>query len=212
MCRSTSRREFLRAAGSGAAARVSRARRAAGRGRLHASRSICRRGPRACRASGFFPGSTIGNFEPHEAAAFLRHAGRILGPRRDASSSASIWSRTPQVLQRAYNDAAGRDRAFNLNLLARINRELGGKFDLALRASRLLQPRALAHRDASGQPEAPARQGLRRMHRVPRRRNHPHREQLQVLGRVVRRAGARRRLDAGRGVDRRRTIISASTR
>ena len=29
---------------------------------------------------GFFPGSTIGNFEPHEAAAFLRHAGKILGP------------------------------------------------------------------------------------------------------------------------------------
>ena len=48
--------------------------------RLHASRSSCRKRRKARRcASASFPGSTIGNFEPHEAAAFLRHAGRILG-------------------------------------------------------------------------------------------------------------------------------------
>ena len=109
--------------------------------------------------AGFFPGSTIGNFEPHEAAAFLRHAGRILG--RGAMFIVGVdLVKDTQVLQKAYNDSQGVTAKFNLNLLARINRELGAKFDLGtLRASRLLQPRALAHRDASGEPEAPARPG-----------------------------------------------------
>jgi dimethylhistidine N-methyltransferase len=79
--------------------------------------------------AGFFPGSTIGNFEPHEAAAFLRHAGRILG--RGATFIVGVdLVKDPQVLQKAYNDAAGVTAKFNLNLLARINRELGAKFDL----------------------------------------------------------------------------------
>jgi dimethylhistidine N-methyltransferase len=80
--------------------------------------------------SGFFPGSTIGNFEPHEAAAFLRRAGATLG-------SASVLivgvdlEKSPDVLYRAYNDAEGVTAKFNLNLLARINRELGANFNLA---------------------------------------------------------------------------------
>jgi dimethylhistidine N-methyltransferase len=79
---------------------------------------------------GFFPGSTIGNFEPHEAAAFLRHAGRILG--RGATFIVGVdLVKDQQVLQRAYNDADGVTAQFNLNVLARINRELGGKFNLA---------------------------------------------------------------------------------
>ena len=161
---------------------------------------------------GFFPGSTIGNFEPHEAAAFLRHAGRILG--RGATFIVGVdLVKDTQVLQKAYNDSQGVTAKFNLNLLTRINRELGAKFNLGLlRASRVLQPRALAHRDASGQPEAPAHQGVRRVHRVPRRRNHPHREQLQIFGRLVRRAGARRRLDAGGGMDRRRQLFQRPCR
>ena len=160
---------------------------------------------------GFFPGSTIGNFEPHEAAAFLRHAGRILG--RGATFIVGVdLVKDTQVLQKAYNDSQGVTAKFNLNLLTRINRELGAKFNLGLlRASRLLQPRALAHRDASGEPQAPAHQGVRRVHRLPRRRNHPHREQLQVFGRVVRRAGARRRLDADRRCGPTPTTTSAST-
>jgi len=80
--------------------------------------------------AGFFPGSTIGNFEPHEAAAFLRHAGRILGKGAVLIVGVDLV-KDPQVLQRAYNDAAGVTAEFNLNLLARINRELGAKFDLA---------------------------------------------------------------------------------
>jgi dimethylhistidine N-methyltransferase len=79
---------------------------------------------------GFFPGSTIGNFEPHEAAAFLRHAGRILG--RGATLIVGVdLVKDPEVLHCAYNDAEGVTAQFNMNLLARINRELGGRFDLS---------------------------------------------------------------------------------
>jgi dimethylhistidine N-methyltransferase len=79
---------------------------------------------------GFFPGSTIGNFEPHEAANFLRHAGRILGCGAIFVVGVDLV-KDPQILQKAYNDSAGVTAQFNLNLLARINRELGGKFNLA---------------------------------------------------------------------------------
>jgi dimethylhistidine N-methyltransferase len=79
---------------------------------------------------GFFPGSTIGNFEPHEAAAFLRHAGRILGA--DATFIIGVdLVKDTQVLKSAYNDSEGVTAKFNLNVLARINRQLGAKFDLA---------------------------------------------------------------------------------
>ncbi len=78
---------------------------------------------------GFFPGSTIGNFEPAEAAAFLRHAGTMLG---DGSVLVIGFDlvKDVDVLNRAYNDQAGVTAQFNLNLLARINRELGADFDL----------------------------------------------------------------------------------
>jgi dimethylhistidine N-methyltransferase len=80
--------------------------------------------------AGFFPGSTIGNFEPHEAAAFLRHAGRILG--RGATFIVGVdLVKDTQILQKAYNDSQGVTAKFNLNLLARINRELGAKLNLA---------------------------------------------------------------------------------
>jgi dimethylhistidine N-methyltransferase len=79
---------------------------------------------------GFFPGSTIGNFEPHEAAAFLRHAGKILGPNARLIVGADLI-KPAEVLNAAYNDAQGVTAKFNLNLLTRINRELGGNFKLA---------------------------------------------------------------------------------
>ena len=80
--------------------------------------------------TGFFPGSTIGNFEPHEACAFLRHAGRVLG--RGAALIIGVdLVKDASILNAAYNDAAGLTAKFNLNLLARINRELNGDFDLA---------------------------------------------------------------------------------
>jgi dimethylhistidine N-methyltransferase len=80
--------------------------------------------------AGFFPGSTIGNFETHQACAFLQHAARILGP--DALLIVGIdLVKDAGTLTAAYNDAAGVTAKFNLNLLARINRELGADFDLA---------------------------------------------------------------------------------
>jgi dimethylhistidine N-methyltransferase len=80
--------------------------------------------------TGFFPGSTIGNFEPHEACAFLRHAGRMLG--RGAALIIGVdLVKDAKIFNTAYNDAAGLTAKFNLNLLARINRELDGDFDLA---------------------------------------------------------------------------------
>jgi dimethylhistidine N-methyltransferase len=78
---------------------------------------------------GFFPGSTLGNFEPHEAAAFLRQAGKILG-RGAILIVGTDLEKDNRILNAAYNDAAGITRAFNLNLLTRINRDLDGKFDL----------------------------------------------------------------------------------
>jgi dimethylhistidine N-methyltransferase len=78
---------------------------------------------------GFFPGSTIGNFEPSEAAKFLRHAARLLG--RGAHLIVGVdLVKDEAALHAAYNDAAGVTAAFNLNLLRRINRELGADFDL----------------------------------------------------------------------------------
>ncbi len=89
--------------------------------------------PEAAKAApvrvGFFPGSTIGNFEPHEAAAFLRNAAKILGPNSKLIIGADLIKEA-EVLNAAYNDAAGVTADFNLNLLVRMNRELGGTFNL----------------------------------------------------------------------------------
>jgi len=79
---------------------------------------------------GFFPGSTIGNLEPHEAASFLRQAGRILGPRSTFIVGVDLI-KDEKVLHKAYNDKQGVTAQFNRNLLARINHELGAKFNLA---------------------------------------------------------------------------------
>jgi len=79
--------------------------------------------------AGFFPGSTIGNFEPEEAEKFLRHAARILGAGAALIIGVDLV-KDARILHAAYNDAAGVTAAFNLNVLARANRELGANFDL----------------------------------------------------------------------------------
>ncbi len=79
---------------------------------------------------GFFPGSTLGNFEPHEACAFLRSARDILGQGAQMIIGVDL-EKDDRVLYDAYNDAAGITARFNLNVLVRINRELGGNFDLS---------------------------------------------------------------------------------
>jgi dimethylhistidine N-methyltransferase len=79
---------------------------------------------------GFFPGSTIGNFEPHEASSFLRNAANILGRGPTIIVGVDLI-KSADVLNAAYNDAQGVTAQFNRNLLTRINRELGGTFQLS---------------------------------------------------------------------------------
>src|SRR5262249_41597840 len=79
---------------------------------------------------GFFPGSTIGNFEPHEASSLLRSAAQILGAGARMILGVDL-EKEERVLHDAYNDASGVTARFNLNVLVRINRELGGNFDLS---------------------------------------------------------------------------------
>ena len=79
---------------------------------------------------GFFPGSTLGNFEPHEACTFLRSAREILGPGAEMVIGVDL-EKDERLLYEAYNDKAGVTARFNLNVLHRINRELGGNFDIS---------------------------------------------------------------------------------
>ncbi len=81
------------------------------------------------RRVGFFPGSTIGNFTPEDAVAFLAGCRRVVG-RGGALLIGVDLKKDKAVLDAAYNDRAGVTAAFNLNLLERINRELDGDFDL----------------------------------------------------------------------------------
>src|SRR5216684_1445876 len=76
-----------------------------------------------------FIGSTIGNFEPDEAVQFLSRLRRSLDP-GDALLLGLDLIKDADVLHAAYNDAQGVTAQFNKNMLARINRELGGQFDL----------------------------------------------------------------------------------
>lgn len=91
-----------------------------------AARHLDPDGPRI----GFFPGSTIGNFNPEEATRFLRLFGDALGAHAFLVIGVDA-TLDPKILLPAYDDAKGVTAAFNLNLLVRINRELGGTFRLA---------------------------------------------------------------------------------
>lgn len=77
-----------------------------------------------------FLGSTIGNFERRCALEFLRDLRRALDP-GDALLIGADLVKEPERMLSAYADPTGVTGAFNLNLLGRINRELGGTFDLA---------------------------------------------------------------------------------
>jgi dimethylhistidine N-methyltransferase len=79
---------------------------------------------------GFFPGSTLGNFEPQQASRFLRRAAEILGQGALMILGVDL-EKDEAVLHAAYNDAAGVTARFNLNLLVRMNRELGANFDVS---------------------------------------------------------------------------------
>lgn len=95
----------------------------AGLGRLPSTNGEAR------RRLGLFLGSTIGNFETDEAVDFLRTARALLGSGGALLIGADLWKQR-EVLEAAYDDSRGVTAAFNMNLLRRINRELGGNFDL----------------------------------------------------------------------------------
>jgi dimethylhistidine N-methyltransferase len=86
-------------------------------------------GLEAHRRMGYFPGSTIGNFTPAEAAAFLAIARDQVGAGGSLLIGVDL-KKDKARLDAAYDDSRGVTAAFNLNLLARINRELGADFDL----------------------------------------------------------------------------------
>jgi len=77
----------------------------------------------------FFPGSTIGNFEPRDAVRFMRNLALALGPEGGLLIGVDL-KKHPDTLSAAYNDASGITAAFNKNLLHRINRETGSDIDL----------------------------------------------------------------------------------
>jgi dimethylhistidine N-methyltransferase len=83
----------------------------------------------ADRRIGFFPGSTIGNLDAAEAEAFLCQMLRHVGPDGAAIVGVDLVKQV-ETLLRAYDDSEGVTAQFNLNLLSRINRELGGDFHL----------------------------------------------------------------------------------
>jgi dimethylhistidine N-methyltransferase len=78
----------------------------------------------------YFPGSTIGNFEPNEALEFLRRIANVSGRGGGLLIGVDL-QKDQSVIEAAYNDSAGVTAQFNLNLLARLNREVGADFDVS---------------------------------------------------------------------------------
>src|SRR5215467_9805075 len=84
---------------------------------------------KAARNVVYFPGSTIGNFEPDEALQFLQRIANVCGRGGGLLIGVDL-QKDQSVIEAAYNDEAGVTAQFNLNLLSHINRETGANFDL----------------------------------------------------------------------------------
>ena len=108
---------------------------------LHESVSFI--APAAQRRVVFYPGSSIGNFPPDAAAAFLKQAGRLAGPRGGLLIGIDLH-KDSAILNAAYNDAEGITAAFNRNILAHANRILGADF----------QPQQFDHLAFYNEPES----------------------------------------------------------
>ncbi len=152
---------------------------------------------------GFFPGSTIGNLAPAEAVSFLRSARRYLGP--DAHFIVGADLQKPlDILLPAYDDAQGVTAAFNRNILAQINRELGGTFNPGwFEHAAAYNETEGRNRNALARIEGASRACSRPLLRLPRRGDDPHRELLQIHGGWLPSACESRRLAAAQGLDRR---------
>lgn len=79
----------------------------------------------------FFPGSSIGNFEPDEAERFLHQVSAAIGVNGKLLIGVDL-KKDKHILERAYNDAAGITAQFNLNLLTRMQNELGALVDTSM--------------------------------------------------------------------------------
>jgi dimethylhistidine N-methyltransferase len=90
----------------------------------------------------YFPGSTIGNFSPRAAVTLLRAIATLVGDGGGLLIGFDL-DKDEAIVWPAYNDRRGVSAAFNLNVLARINRELGADFDLGAFAHRAVYARAL---------------------------------------------------------------------
>jgi L-histidine Nalpha-methyltransferase len=77
----------------------------------------------------YFPGSTLGNFDPEHAHALLQRMRQIIGANGAVLIGIDL-KKDPRILERAYNDRAGVTAEFNVNALRHLNRELGTDFDL----------------------------------------------------------------------------------
>ena len=77
----------------------------------------------------FFPGSTIGNFEPDQAVLFLDRLGKSIGQNQFAVIGLDLKKDT-EIINLAYNDPEGYTKEFNLNVLQRLNRDYNSDFDL----------------------------------------------------------------------------------
>ncbi len=155
--------------------------------------------PRARRVV-YFPGSTIGNFRPRAALRLLTSIARLVGEGGGLLIGFDL-DKDESIVWPAYNDRRGISAAFNLNLLARINRELGADFDLKAFAHRAdyerVRERMVMHLvSLDDQIVRVDGRGVR----VPGGRDDPHRGLLQVFARALRPPDVPGRLRAGPAV------------
>ena len=156
----------------------------------------------ARRRAAFFPGSTMGNLRQPEAAALMRRMRRHVGERGKAIIGVDL-RKDVETLIAAYDDKRGVTAAFNLNLLARINRELEGDFALGGFAHEARWNESeFGDRDAPCQPEASGRFGGWPQFRLRARRNDPYRDVPEVRGSGPQRGGAAERLAGGQDLER----------
>lgn len=144
---------------------------------------------------GFFPGSTIGNLDQGEVTALLANVRRLLAPRGRFVIGVDLV-KDEAILLRAYNDPSGITAAFNLNLLARINRTLGANFDLDAfrhraiydRRSQRIEMHLVSRRD---QTVDVLGQAIRFRRDEPIHTENSHKYTIEGFARLARRAGWR---------------------
>ena len=165
---------------------------------------------RPARRAVYFPGSTIGNFSDSAALALMAGVARRVGPGGALLVGVDL-KKDPRVLERAYDDARGVTAAFNLNLLARMNRELDADFDLARFSHRALWLESASRIEMHLVSEVRAGRAPRRpRHPLRARREHLHGALAQVHARRLRAARATRGSRGEARLDRPRAALQCA--